>query len=84
MARSWEKLAEQGRKAAEHKSRNQWRLGESTIQAVHIGPGGWLLIPADGGGPPRLDGHPAPLSSGWLRLPVEWIRHAAGTARRAS
>lgn len=44
----------------------------------------WLLVPADGGGPPKLDGRPAPISSGWLRLPNDWITHTASATGRAS
>jgi hypothetical protein len=44
----------------------------------------WLLVPADGGGPPKLDGRPAPISSGWLRLPNDWITHTTSATGRAS
>lgn len=44
----------------------------------------WLLLPAEGGGTPKLDGKPAPISSGWLRLPNDWIKHASTTVGRAS
>ncbi|MDP9375172.1 MAG: hypothetical protein M3Q65_22525, partial [Chloroflexota bacterium] len=45
----------------------------------------WLLLPAEGAGaPPRLDGRPAPISAGWLRLPGSFVEYARTTAGRAS
>lgn len=44
----------------------------------------WLLVPADGSGTPKLDGKPAPISSGWLRLPNDWIKLTNRSTGRAS
>lgn len=44
----------------------------------------WLLLAADGTGPPTLDGRPAPTSSGWLRLPNAWVSHTLHVLGRVS
>lgn len=44
----------------------------------------WLLVPAEGGGAPKLDRVPAPISSGWLRLPTDWVTNVAARSGRAS